>query len=227
MKKRNLFLASVLVLTMSLTLVVPVSAAEGYVTTDCEGAYFWGTIADGELGRLEVRLHDTSDWQSPILQDDYIVIGPGSFDETVPWVAYPDGRLYRAVFTVSTDGGQTWTRLKGDEGIKSCPPPPDVEGCTPGYWKNHFEDWPPTGYSPSDGVFVTFGVDLGYATLGDAIFAKGGHVNELARHGTAALLSAAHPNVNYPYTKAEVIAFVQAGDADPLVAANELDCQLP
>ena len=73
-------------------------------------------------------------------------------------------------------------------------------------------------------------VELDYAdpdiTLEQAVNAKGGGVKKLARHGTAALLSAAHPDVAYPYTEAEVIDFVQAGDVDPLAAANELGCPI-
>jgi len=109
------------------------------------------------------------------------------------------------------------------------PPPPGGEGCTPGYWRNHFEDWPATGYSPSDDFDTVFGVNYFSTdiTLGEAVKLGGGGVKKLARHGTAALLSAAHPDVDYPYTVAEVIAFVQAGDADPLVAANELGCSIP
>lgn len=111
--------------------------------------------------------------------------------------------------------------------------PPDDngggEGCTPGYWRNHFEDWPPTGYAPSNDFDATFGVDYFSTniTLGQAVKLGGGGYNKIARHGTAALLSAAHPDVDYPYTVAEVIAFVQAGNVDPLVAANELGCNIP
>ena len=46
-------------------------------------------------------------------------------------------------------------------------------------------------------------------------------------HGAAALLSAAHPDVNYPDTVAEVKAKVHSGDIDPLVLANELGCDIP
>lgn len=108
-------------------------------------------------------------------------------------------------------------------------PPPGGEGCTPGYWRNHLEDWPPTGYSPSDDFDTIFGVDYFNPdiTLGKAITLGGGGVNKVARHGTAALLSAAHPDVSYPYTEAEVIAFVQSRNIDPLVAANELGCTIP
>lgn len=109
-----------------------------------------------------------------------------------------------------------------------CDEPPGGQGCTPGYWKNHLESWEPTGYSPGDDFDATFGVDLFSPdiTLNQAVRAKGGGANRLARHGTAALLSAAHPDVAYGYTVAEVIALVQAGDAGALEAANEQFCPL-
>jgi len=103
------------------------------------------------------------------------------------------------------------------------------EGCTPGYWKNHLEHWGPTGYSPFDGFNTVFGVSYFSPdyTLFQAVNAKGGGINRLARHGTAALLSAAHPDVNYPYTVVQVITYVMSGSVDPLVIANELGCQIP
>lgn len=116
--------------------------------------------------------------------------------------------------------------------VYTCEPPPGDEGCTPGYWKNHLDSWPPTGYSPNDDDFDTvFGVDLfdPDITLNDAIRAKGGGDNRLARHGTAALLSAAHPGVDYGLSVAEVITLVQAGDehaGDTLEYYNELGCPL-
>lgn len=101
-------------------------------------------------------------------------------------------------------------------------------GCTPGYWRNHLDAWGPTGLSPSDDFDSTFGVDLfdPDINLEQAIWAKGGGVKKIARHGTAALLSALHPGVAYPFTAAEVIAAVQAGDVEDLVKANELGCPL-
>jgi hypothetical protein len=148
------------------------------------------------------------------------------------WVTIPAGASTLTVEAISTPiqdplgASMTWSAaalaLAPEE-------PPGGEGCTPGYWKNHLEDWPPTGLDIVDDFDTTFGVDLfdPDITLADAINAKGGGDNKLARHGTAALLSALHPDVNYPFTPDEVIAFVQAGDADPLVEANELGCDIP
>ena len=98
------------------------------------------------------------------------------------------------------------------------------EGCTPGFWRNHLDDWPATGFSTGDDFDATFGVDLFSPdiTLGQAVRLGGGGKKKLARHGTAALLSAAHPSVSYPLGIADVIAAVQAGDANTLVGFNEL-----
>lgn len=102
------------------------------------------------------------------------------------------------------------------------------EGCTPGYWKNHSKAWGPTGYSPGDDFDATFGVDLFTAdiTLEQAVNMQGGGVERLARHGTAALLNAAHPDVDYALKVTWVIAFVQAGDAHRLAEFNDLVCPL-
>ena len=106
------------------------------------------------------------------------------------------------------------------------PPPPGGEGCTPGYWKNHLEDW--VGVSPADDFDTTFGVDYfdPDITLGQAVKLGGGGVRKLARHGTAAYVNAVHPSVSYPLSAAEVIAAVQAGDADTLAEFNELGCTI-
>jgi hypothetical protein len=113
-------------------------------------------------------------------------------------------------------------------GCPECPPPPPPcgEGCTPGYWKqeHHYDSW--MIHAPSDSFSGVFGVDLGYATLGLALRAKGGGDGKLARHGTAALLSAAQSGVDYPFTVAEVIALVVEGNAEALVRANEQACPL-
>lgn len=110
------------------------------------------------------------------------------------------------------------------------PPPPGNDGCTPGFWKNHLDAWGPTGFSPSDDFDTVFFNEVGLfnpdITLDDAINARGGGVKKLARHGTAALLSAAHPDVDYPLDVAGVISAVRAGDADTLADFNELNCPL-
>ena len=102
-------------------------------------------------------------------------------------------------------------------------------GCSPGYWRNHLERWPETAYAAGDDFDSSFGVDFFTPdlTLAEAVALGGGDVSELARHGTAALLSASHPGVNYPYDEAAVKALVEQRDPDGrLAAANNLGCPL-
>jgi hypothetical protein len=64
-----------------------------------------------------------------------------------------------------------------------------------------------------------------------ALNAGGGGEQALGRHVVAALLNAAHPNINYAYTVAQVIAMVQSayatgnfeGVKDTLEDNNELE----
>jgi len=88
------------------------------------------------------------------------------------------------------------------------------EGCTPGYWKNHPEDWP-AGYNESENVSSVFNVascasELGGDTLLEALDYPGGNGKKgaariLLRAAVAAVLNAAHPDVNYPRTVGDVI----------------------
>jgi hypothetical protein len=113
------------------------------------------------------------------------------------------------------------------------PVPLGDEGCTPGYWKNHAGQKPnqpnmwPSAYSVDDDFDTTFGVDLfdPDITLLEALRRKGGNVNALARHATAALLSSAAP-IDYKLYAYEVIQMVQdaAGpDGDIEVTKEELE----
>ena len=99
--------------------------------------------------------------------------------------------------------------------------PQQFEGCTPGYWKNHLEDWPPTGYVPGQAISSVFTIpselsELAGDSLLDALNYGGGKellgaAQNLLRHSVAALLNSAHPDVNtYPLSESEVIAQVNA-----------------
>jgi hypothetical protein len=126
-------------------------------------------------------------------------------------------------------------------------PPAGDQGCTPGYWKNHTDSWPPTGYSPAQSVQSVFSQAsiypaLGSANLLDALSFKGGSTLEgaaqiLLRAAVSALLNASHPNVSYPRTAAGVISDVNSalasGDRDTMLtlasaldADNNLGCPL-
>ena len=126
---------------------------------------------------------------------------------------------YPGLYTGLVNGYHKQSLLRFDIPVTS-----PGEGCTPGYWRNHFENWP-SPYTPPQGFDTVFGTNFFNPdiNLGTAIWARGGGLNVVARHGTAALLSAAS-GINYPYTVDEVIAIVRTGNVADLVAANELGC---
>lgn len=101
-------------------------------------------------------------------------------------------------------------------------PVPGMEGLTPGFWKSPKGVLLWQGYSLGDSFDDVFDltspitIDQGKTsensdpTLLEALNAKGG-INEelgiydaLARHAVAALLNAAHPDVDYPMTEAAI-----------------------
>jgi hypothetical protein len=59
------------------------------------------------------------------------------------------------------------------------------------------------------------------------VWSLGVGVRKVARHGTAALLNALHPAVDYPVLAAEVIVAVQAGDVSDLADYNDLSETCP
>jgi hypothetical protein len=118
------------------------------------------------------------------------------------------------------------------------PPPPDFEGCTPGFWKNSPGSW--VGYSPDQLLTSVFSLpngqinnQLGDDTLMEALDYPGGDnlvgaAQILLRAAVASLLNAAHPEVDFPRTEAEIIADVNAALATKdratiLALASELD----
>lgn len=127
------------------------------------------------------------------------------------------------------------------------PPPtkPPLQGCTPGYWKNHVESW--VTFTPYQAIDVfEFPSEL-YAHFVhvhfiDGLSLSGGSKLEdaayiLMRHALAAMLNMRHPDVNYPLDKTQVRDIVNAAlaslDRDQILAAkdllegyNELGCPL-
>ncbi|MBM3237115.1 T9SS type A sorting domain-containing protein [Candidatus Poribacteria bacterium] len=113
---------------------------------------------------------------------------------------------------ISGENDTTW-----DAGLYQAPKP--FEGLTPGYWKNHPESWPPTGYVTTQQVKTVFIIpsaidpNIAKKTLIDTLGGGGGSgingaAKILLRAAVAALLNAAHPNINYPLTVGKVISDV-------------------
>jgi hypothetical protein len=109
-----------------------------------------------------------------------------------------------------------------------------AEGCTPGFWKNRaitIGAWGVAGYSPHqplNGVFTVAGVlsAVGTTTMLEALDLPGGSgvqggARILLRAATAAVLNAAHPDVDYELDAAGVIAQVNAA----LTKGSDTDSQ--
>ena len=97
-------------------------------------------------------------------------------------------------------------------------PTPGDHGCTPGYWKNHLDSWPPTGFTPGQSVESVFSEmslypELANVSLEDALAFRGGPAVEgavriLMRAAVAAVLNASHPAVEYPRSAGDVVTDV-------------------
>ena len=127
----------------------------------------------------------------------------------------PDLVVLNTAF-MSTDG--TADGMVGDAASASIAlvcTPTGGEGCTPGFWQNWTgappgmqpNAWLATGYHWGD-PFTSAGFVNAYngRTFLQVLQLGGGGKNALGRHTVAALLNAAHPNVAYDLTPAQVIA---------------------
>lgn len=113
-----------------------------------------------------------------------------------------------------------------DAGV--CREEEEGESCSPGFWKNHYTHWEPTGYSPSDIFDDVFGCEVfgDDTTLGEAIHNEITH-NQLAFHGVAALLNSTHPDIDgFAYTEDEVKDLVCDGNKNALSASVTDICPL-
>jgi len=89
-----------------------------------------------------------------------------------------------------------------------------VNGCTPGYWKNHTSNWEEVAASTP---LVNRGFDPDYtsasATFLQALRYQGGSTlagaeQILLRAGAAAYLNAVHDDVGYPLTRVQINTMV-------------------
>ena len=102
------------------------------------------------------------------------------------------------------------------------------EGCTPGYWKNHTEDW--QEYTTSSKlkfnfVLGEFAADIGDTTFLQALRFKGGSsdldaARLLLHHAAAAFLNAAHEGVGYPYRRFNDPGNIQQAVNDALASSD-------
>jgi hypothetical protein len=119
--------------------------------------------------------------------------------------------------TTTTTSTTTTTTTTSTTTTTTTTAPPADEGCTPGFWKNHPEDW--QGYSTGQTLGSVFSVPaslgLGDNTLLQALgFGGGSTLREAAqillRAATAALLNASHGDVDYVQDASSIISSVNS-----------------
>lgn len=188
----------------------------------------------------------------------------GVVDDQGPDVTCPKATLQPAESMTCTATGTARAGLYTNVGTATGTPPvgstvtasytshytgqqPGDEGCSHGYWKNHTDSWPPTGYSTSQRIDAVFSEADHYPSLAslslyDALSFSGGSdttgaAADLLKQAVAALLNAAHPGIGFPLTPAGVIGSVNgalaSGDRDTMLvlaanldANNNLGCPL-
>lgn len=198
------------------------------VMTMADGTAFYfykgAALVDDDLGEasITVEVDDTE-------VDSATPLGDGTVEHVGDGTAHPIST--KLEFVLAGSGA-----VDDIEICKEMVTPPGDEGCTPGYWKQeqHFGNWPVSPYTTVFGdVFGCSDVqaqrpergDICDMYLLDVLSLRGGGNNALARHAAAAYLNAAS-SVMYPYSVAQVIAFLNAGDKDSLEEANESYCPL-
>jgi len=216
------------------------------LTADCNGytidvsAY----VSWSYQGAVEYTLHLDPALPSGVVAGSFPFTGNGVVTAeltetiTVPWPTPPTGtvQITGDVTMVNATSVSITTFNDGNPITLSCggpPPPGGTAGCTPGFWKqrHHTHHW--RDYEPADPFDAVFGV-AGHGTLMDALRSGGGHAIALARHAAAALLNAAHADVDYAFTVADVITMVQGAMAsgdyeatkDVFATENERGCPL-
>jgi hypothetical protein len=125
----------------------------------------------------------------------------------------------------------------------------NVHACTPGFWKNHVDQWEEHGPNNKIGNNFTLPPELSSLandTFLEALSYKGGPgvlgaARILLKHGVAAFLNSAHDSLEYPfqrYTPGGLLELINDAlaslDRDTMLdlkneldaVANDLDCPL-
>jgi len=190
--------------------LVPVCGCPRTTTTDCNGDYAFDCVAPGKYTIVECQPAGYCDGQDA--RGGVPIAGSNLTDSICIDVCNYD--LHCNTF------GEVVCETAG------------AEGLTPGFWKNNAAKhgasaW--MGYSPDQTVSSVFGAafgSLGSLTLAEALGTGGGGINALLRHSVAAVLNAAHTEVDYAMTTSQVISAVQAAMADGAGAIEQLKSQL-
>ena len=141
---------------------------------------------------------------------------------------YPDPAPANETFTVQVSPiGEDECNIHNDFGYTYAD---GFDGCTPGFWKqaHHREYWPVDPDTLFNDVFdcstPLFDPDI---TLWEAIRLRGGGVDKVGRHGTAAYLNSFSSDVDFPASFEDIRQAVCSGNVDSLVPYNELSDDCP
>jgi hypothetical protein len=163
-----------------------------------------------------------------VLLDSFTLPQTGDNGVSVESLGPTEGVAYMVVTLNGSGGIDNIVFTRNDEETGG-------EGCTPGYWKNHEDEW--VGYTTDQTVSEVFSSAAAYSDIaGDSIhealkYGGGpgalGAAKLLVHHGVAALLNASSA-VEYELTTAEILTAVNdaldTGDRDTMLdAKDELD----
>ena len=222
--------------------------------TDNKATVAWAASGDGALPA------DSADFTEPVVWDslnkcvdvyDDMATADTSDDVFLGDVCVGDPAAdftfaHQLTFTIPTTGCQSFTNtasaVPNDGGPTVMDPATvevcsNLEGCTPGYWKQtqHFDSW--VGFTPNQTLLNAGITNSGRnnTTLVQALNLRGGNNLQgakdiLLRAAVAALLNEANPAINYGYDgtlaelKAEINAALASGSRTTILAlASELD----
>ena len=130
--------------------------------------------------------------------------------------------------TATADSNETDPETDSEEVLLVAEPPPAFEGLSPGYWKNHAEDWDGVATSMSFEEFFFGSPQPGLnwkvmgmngagkekfstqpdITLMQALELTGGDAAALARQAVAAVLNARDEDVTYQFSESQITGWV-------------------
>lgn len=201
---------------------------------------FVGDSTEGGPDRIDIGL-------DPGVADTLDGSAGESWDADRLPVAIREGSLATTVRVASEPWGRNPDSLLWVMAALSLPLPVS-SGCSAAYWHADDDQWKLSGVPPTQRIKFVFSAATRYGQVGEATLRTAlrfqeqggllGAAKSLVKEGSAALLNGAHPKLEYPLTRTQVITRVgdalRGGDeaalralAAELRAANQARCPLP